>query len=148
MTQIATVRQPNIAQGPCGIAADGPGGAYSPRHQKDIIDGDAFEGPITELSGTTDAIDPTVAGNYVIKTAGVNAITLGLPRVGIDDNRSIAIFSDTANAHTVTLPSAQFANGTALATVVTFKAFRGSGVILRAYNGTWQVIGSNVTSIA
>jgi hypothetical protein len=148
VTQIATVRTPSELQGPRGIPARGLGGAYAPREQQDIIDGDAFEGSITELSGTTDAIDPTKPGNYIIKTGSADAITLGLPRAGIDDNLSIAIFSDTAFAHTVTLPSAQFANGTALATAATFKAFRGSGIVLRAYNGTWQVIGSNVTSIA
>lgn len=145
MTQIATVRTPNIAQGPRGIAADGQGGAYSQRHQKDIIDTDCFQGPITELSGTTDAIDPTVPGNYVIKTAGVDAITIGTPRVGIDDNLNIAIFSDTANAHTITAPSAIIASGAAGAnkTVITLLAGRGSGVLLRAFNGTWQVIGNS-----
>ena len=144
MTQIQTVRPPSIAQGPRGIPADGLGGAYSPRHQKDIIDCDSFEGPITELSGTTDAIDPTVAGNYIIKTGSADAITLGLPRVGIDDNLSINIYSDTAFAHTITLPSTGFTTGsTVLKTAITLLAFRGSGVTLRAYNGTWQVVGNS-----
>lgn len=143
MTQIATVRTPSEAQGPRGIAARGLGGAYAPREQQDIIDADGFEGPITELSGTTDAIDPTRPGNYLIKTAGVDAITIGAPRVGIDDNLSIAIYSDTANAHTITAPSAIVTTGaTVLKTAITLLAFRGSGVSLRAYNGTWQVIGN------
>lgn len=145
MTQIQTVRTPSVLQGPRGIPADGLGGCYTPRGQKDIIDADAFEGPITELSGTTDAIDPTVPGNYIIKTAGVDAITIGAPRVGLDDGLSIAIFSDTANAHTITAPSAIFATGKAGAnlTIITLLAGRGSGVVLRGYNGTWQLVGNS-----
>jgi hypothetical protein len=148
MTQIQTVRKPSLAQGPQGIPATTLGGVYSPLSQQDIINGDSLQGSCIELSGTTDALDPKVAGNYIIKTGSADAITLGAPRAGIDDNRSINIWSDTAFAHTVTLPSALFANGAALATVATFKAFRGSGLALRAYNGTWQVLASNVTSIA
>jgi hypothetical protein len=149
VTQIQTVVQPSSTQGPHGIPAHGLGGVYSPIGQQDIIDADSFEGPITLLSGTTDAIDPTKAGNYIIVAnagAGLDAMTIGTPRVGLDDNLSISIFSDTAFAHTLTAPGAIFAAGQALATVVTFKAFRGSFVTLRAWNGTWQVVGSNVTS--
>lgn len=143
MTQIANVRTPSIAQGPRGIPARGLGGSDTPFGKQDIIDADGFEGPVTELSGTTDAIDPTVPGNYVIKTAGVDAITIGAPRVGLDDNLSINIYSDTANAHTITAPSAIITTGsTVLKTAITLLAFRGSGVTLRAYNGTWQVIGN------
>jgi hypothetical protein len=143
VTQIQTIRTPSVLQGPRGIPADGLGGCYTPRGQKDIIDADGFEGPIVELSGTTDAIDPTVPGNYIVKTGSADAITIGAPRVGLDDNLSINIFSDTAFAHTVTAPSAIIATGTAvLKTTITFLAFRGSGIQLRAYNGTWQLIGN------
>ncbi len=144
MTQIATVRTPSEPQGPRGIPARGLGGAYAPREQQDIIDGDAFEGPITELSGTTDAIDPTKPGNYIIKTGQIDAITIGAPRVGLDDNLSICIFSDTLFAHTITGPAGSFAVGSAtVKTTITLLAFRGSGVILRAYNGVWQVTGNS-----
>lgn len=143
MTQIQTVRRPSVAQGPRGIAADGLGGSYSPIHQKDIIDSDSFEGPIIELSGTTDAIDPTVSGNYVIKTGQIDAITIGAPRVGIDDNLSISVFSDTLFAHTITGPAGSIAPGSAtVKTAITLLAFRGSGVVLRGFNGTWQVVGN------
>jgi hypothetical protein len=140
MTQIATFRQPAINAGPRGIGGRNSGGAYSQDGQQDLIDGDALQGGPTELSGTTDAINGSVPGNYLIKTAGVDAVTLTVPRVGLDDNLSIAIYSDTTNAHTVTLPSALFAAGVALKTVATFAAFRGAGLIVRAYNGSWQVI--------
>lgn len=141
MTQIATQRVASILAGPRGIGARSAGGVYDAGAQNDVADPDSFELAPIELSGTTDAINPHVAGNYVIKTAGVDAITLGAPTAGIDDNLSINIWSDTANAHTVTLPSALFAIGAALKTVATFSAFRGAGLSLRAYNGTWQVIG-------
>lgn len=145
MTQIQTVRTPSIASGPRGIPAHGLGGAYTPQGQQDITDTDPFQGPVTELSGTTDVIAPHQSGNYIIKTAGVDAMTIGAPTVGVDDNLSIAIFSDTANAHTLTAPSAIFATGKAGAnlTVITFLAGRGSGVVLRAYNGTWQLVGNS-----
>lgn len=149
MTQIQTVKTPSVAQGPRGIPAHGLGAAYTPYNQQDIIDGDSLQGPCIELSGTTDAINPQVSGNYIIKTGSADAITLTpAPRVGIDDNLSINIWSDTAFAHTITTPAATLANGAALASVITFKAFRGSGVTLRAYNGVWQVLASNVTTIA
>jgi hypothetical protein len=141
MTQIQTPVLPNISQGPRGIGARNAGGVYSQDGQQDIIDGDSFQGPETLLSGTTDAIVNHVAGNYIIKTAGVDAITLFAPTAGIDDGLSINIWSDTANAHTVTLPSAVFASGKAQSTVATFAAFRGAGISLRAFNGVWQVIG-------
>jgi hypothetical protein len=104
-----------------------------------LIDSDALQGPIVELSGTTDAIAPNVPGNYVVKTAGVNAMTLAAPRVGTDDNLTIAIYSDTLNAHTLTTV-ALLANGTAIKNVATFAAFKGSGLTLRAFNGVWQVV--------
>jgi hypothetical protein len=104
-----------------------------------LIDSDALQGPIVELSGTTDAIAPNVPGNYVVKTAGVNAMTLAAPRVGIDDNLTIAIYSDTLNAHTLTTV-ALLANGTAIKNVATFAAFKGAGLVLRAFNGVWQVV--------
>lgn len=157
MTQIATVVPPNINQGPRGIGARNTGGAYSQDGQQDIIDGDAFQGPLTLLSGTTDAIAPVVnaqtsqhaGGNYVVKTAGVDAITGVAPTAGIDDGLTVAIYSDTANAHTVTFSTNCVADGAAGAPhhIITFAAQRGAGVTLRAYNGTWQVVGNTGATI-
>ena len=115
---------------------------------KDVIDTDALQAIPTILVGSADAIPQSTGGNFVINSAVVDAITLPLPIAGQDDNLSLAIYSATAHAHTVTLPSAQFANGAALATAATFKAYAGSGLLLRAWNGTWQVLSSNVTSIS
>lgn len=117
------------------------GGAYDGAAQQDIIDGDALQDQITALVGTADVINPRVAGNYIIDTGSADAITLGLPTAEVDDNLSIAIYSDSAFAHTVTLPSAQFKTGTTTPkTVATFAAFAGAGMTLRAIDGAWHVI--------
>jgi hypothetical protein len=113
---------------------------------RQIYDGDAMQAPPTLLTGSADIINPHVSGNFIVTRAGVDAMTLGAPTPGLDDNLSIAIYSDTANAHTITTASL-FANGAALAAVATFKPFRGSGLTLRAFNGVWQVLSSNVSSI-
>jgi hypothetical protein len=147
MTQIQTPRQPSIITGPRGIGARSVGGAYSADAQQDLIDTDSFQGAPIELSGTTDVLNSQTGGNYVVKTAGVNAMTLGAPRVGIDDGVTISVFSDTTNAHTITCPSAIVAAGVALKTVITLPAFRGGGVTLRAYNGVWQIIGQGFTAV-
>jgi hypothetical protein len=115
-------------------------GSYERASQQDIIDGDSFEGPIIVLSGTADAINPHVAGNYIVNTGSADAMTLAAPTAGVDDGLSINVYSDSTQAHTITATSL-FANGTALKTTATFAAFRGAGVNLRAYNGVWQVIG-------
>ena len=140
MTQIQTPLTPSIGQGPRGIGARAVGGAYTQDTQQDIIDGDSLQGPIVLLSGTTDALNPHLSGNYIIKTGSADAITLAAPTAGVDDNLTINVWSDTLFAHTITATTL-FANGTALKTTATFAAFRGAGVTLRAFNGVWQVIG-------
>jgi hypothetical protein len=150
MTQIANYRAPSAGQGPRGIQGHNQGGAYSRDSQEDLVQSDAFHGGPEVLSGTTDAIAfpyvptfPQSSTNFIIATAGVDAITLAAPRNPNDDNQSVAIYSDTANAHTVTMPSALFATGAGLHSLATFAAQRGAGMLLRAYNGTWQVIASS-----
>jgi hypothetical protein len=98
----------------------------------------AFLLPPTNLTGSADAISPSIPGNYIVKTAGVDAMTLTAPS-SADDGLMIAIFSDTTNAHTLTATSL-LANGTALKTTATFGAFKGAGLVLRAVNGVWHVI--------
>lgn len=117
-------------------------GAFDSGAAQDIKDTDAMQGAPIVISGTADAINPHNSGNYIVATAGVDAMVLTAPTAGIDDNLSIAIFSDTLNAHTITATSL-FASGASagLKSTATFAAFRGAGVILRAYNGVWQVVG-------
>ncbi len=147
MTQIATVVKPSIITGPRGLGARNVGGAFSQDAQQDIIDCDSLCGPITQLTGTTDVLDPHNSGNYIVKAGAIDAMTLAAPTAGVDDGVTINVWSDTLFVHTITTV-ALFANGAALANVATFKAFKGSGLTLRAFNGVWHVLRSNVTSIA
>jgi hypothetical protein len=140
------------------------GGVYSQSEMQDVIDADSMQGPITRLVGiaaSPDVINPHIAGNYIIESTAVDPITLGLPfvggpsslqsngAIGGDDGLSINVWSDTAFAHTVILPSAGFVNGTAAAHgTATFAAFRGAGMTLRAWNGTWQVISSQGVTLS
>lgn len=109
----------------------------------DVLQADAFQGVPSVLTGTADAINPyNTTNNYIVNTGSADAITIPLPIAGTDDNLSVAIFSATAFAHSVTLPSAKLAPGVALKTTATLAAFAGAGIVLRAWNGTWQVVGS------
>src|SRR6266699_4051766 len=105
-------------------------GAFATQAIQDVIDTDALQGPITQLTGSADAINPHVSGNYIVMTAGVDAMTLAAPTSGVDDGLTIAIYSGSANAHTITETSL-FANGTAAKTTCTFGAFAGAGILLR-----------------
>jgi len=99
--------------------------------------------PAIFLSGSADAVPGGVAGFYVVKTAGVDAMTLAAPTAAQEGN-IISIWSDTANAHTVTAPSAIFAVG-ALKTVATFPAARGAGIMVRVCNLFYHLISSSGT---
>ena len=115
-------------------------GAYDASAVQDIINCDALQGPITLLTGTADAINPHVPGNYVITSTSANAITLAAPTAGVDDGVSLSFVVDSISlAHTITATSL-FANGTALKTTCTPAQFKGAGILLRAYNGIWHVI--------
>jgi len=103
--------------------------------------------PATFLSAAADAVSALIPGFYVVKTAGVDAMTIATPAAAAEGN-IIYISSDTANAHTLTAATACISNGAAAATVVTFKAFKGSNILMRVCNLTYHVISSNVTSIA
>ena len=135
------------------MVARSEGGAYDTGARNDIRDTDCFQDGLTQLSGTTDALASSAnkvnTYNYVVTTGSADAITAAAPRAGLDDGLSMAIFSDTAFAHTITFSTACVANGAAaLRTVITFAAFRGAGVILRAFNGTWQVVGATGVSFS
>lgn len=96
------------------------------------------------LTGTTDAIDATVPGFYVIKGGAVDAMTLAAPAAAAEGN-IIEIVSDTLFAHTLTATSL-LANGTALKTTATFPAFRGAYLKLRACNLVWEVLSNGASA--
>src|ERR1700688_1444463 len=81
------------------------GGAFDQSAQQDVVDTDSFQGPITSLTGVAanpDAINPHIAGNYIIDSAAVDPITLAAPTAEVDDGLSINVWSDSNFAHTIT----------------------------------------------
>lgn len=100
--------------------------------------------PGTFLTGTADAISPSVPGFYVIKTAAADLMTLAAPPASAEGN-IIQIWSDTLFAHTLTATTL-LANGTALKTTATWPAFRGAGLILRACNGVYHVLSNGASA--
>ena len=98
---------------------------------------------ITVLSGTADAVNPynPNGNNYVVNTGSADAMTLAAPVSGSDDGLTVAIFSNTAQAHTLT-STGNIQSGAAGTGVLTFAAHAGAGVLLRAYQGKWQIIGA------
>lgn len=78
-------------------------------------------------------------GKIFLTKAGVAAMTLALPTAVTDDFKTIVIISTTANAHTITTPTAGI-NGALH--IVTFAAAVGSAVELTAYNGSWWAFAS------
>jgi hypothetical protein len=106
--------------------------------------------PAFVLTGSADAIDPTIPGFYLIKTAGVDAMTIITPTAASEGNL-IEIYSDTANAHTLTAATAVLEVGVAK-TVATFPAAKGAGLTLRVTNLTYTVVsdgahGTNAVAI-
>jgi hypothetical protein len=159
MTQIQTIEPASIITGPRGVGARSQGGAYSQDAQQDIMDSDCMQAPITLLNGTTDALippsnlgSPVLTGtlNYVIKTGQADAITGVAPRAGLDDGITMAIYSDTAFVHTITFSTNCIADGSAGGPhhIITFTTgYRGQGVLLRAFNGTWQLMSNTGCAI-
>lgn len=103
-----------------------------------------FNLPATFLAGSADAIPAGLPGFYVVKTAGVDAMTLAAPLAAHEGN-VIDIWSDTTNAHTLTATSL-LANGTALKTTATFPAFRGAGLRLRVCNLVYHVMSNGASA--
>jgi hypothetical protein len=123
-------------------------GSFDQSAAQDINDTSVFTGPIVKLTGLLDTINPHQSGNYVVTQAGApDVMTLTAPTAGTDDGLMISVISDTTCAHTITATSL-LANGTALKSLATFAAFRGAGVVLRAYNGVWQVISTMVCTLS
>lgn len=98
----------------------------------------AGQGSWNLLSGSTDAISPNISADYMITTAGVDAMTLAAPTAIVDDEKTIVLSSSTANAHTLTA-TGLLKTGTASVNVATFAAQAGAGLTLKAYNAKWYV---------
>lgn len=82
------------------------------------------------------AINPRLPGFYVITKAGVAAMTLAAPTVGLDDGLEIEVSSGTAFAHTITTVGLLL-TGSAAVNTVTFTNIAGPTVYFTAYQGKW-----------
>lgn len=99
------------------------------------------------LAGSTDAIPAHSSGNYIVTTAGVDAMTLAAPTATTDDGITIVVSSGTANAHTITATGLFWSGGTAVNTA-TFAAHPGASITLRAYQGKWIVVATNAVTMS
>lgn len=100
--------------------------------------------------GAADVI-PVTSGVIMIDGAGIDAMTLGLPKAGSygivpaqlneknNDGDDLIIISNTAFAHTLTTPALGFNR---LTHIATFAALISNYIHLKAYKGTWMVMDS------
>lgn len=100
--------------------------------------------PIVALVGSTDALNPHAPGTYVVKTVGVDAMTIIAPTVGTDDGKVIKVTNGTSASHTITFTGGTLRSGGAGVTTATFGAFPGSSVELMAYQGAWYAMAMNL----
>lgn len=142
---------PPLATGP--KLPDTGYGAFIATHFDAVAAGGFRDEPLIVLTGTADVILPTYAAAYIINKAGVDAITLAAPVagsilggivVGGDDGKRIRIFSNTANAHTITTPANKIAPGHHL---ITFGGAVGDFIFLEAIQGVWFPIGNSGATI-
>lgn len=101
-------------------------------------------------NGSADALPNHTSGTIRVTTAGVNAMTLAAPTLGAqniggDAGRILVIISETANAHTLTATNL-LKTGSAAVSLITFAAFAGASVTLRAGGGLWYVLASNAVT--
>lgn len=101
------------------------------------------------LTGLADALFLlNTAQDYEVNSAGADLMTLKAPNVGDafsggDDGKIIRITSTTAFAHKITSPVTTLQTGLAGTTSITFPAFAGASVTLKANAGKWQLIAFN-----
>lgn len=132
-------------------------GAFDHSATQDIIDTDAQQGPVNVLTGAADNIpapngNPFLynnvrGGNFIIATAGVDAIVLAAPIAGVDDNVTCSFQDVGGHAHTIT-STGNLQTGSAGKTgVVTFSGTAGAAIAFRAYNGKWCVLSNNLVTL-
>lgn len=97
---------------------------------------------VVNLLNAVTVIPPSTPAQYLISKAGVYAGTLAAPVAGTDDGKEIEVYSQTANAHTVTA-TGLFQTGAATVNLATFAAFAGAGFRVRAYQGKWMLVYQN-----
>ena len=92
------------------------------------------------LAGSSDAMP--MSGIVCLNTSGVDATTLATPKAGPqplgDDGKTIFVYANTANAHTITTASNKIINSKH---ILTFDGNIGSNAWLIAVGGVWVPAG-------
>ncbi len=92
------------------------------------------------LTGSADALP--MSGIVCLNTAGVDATTLATPKAGPqptgDDGKTIFVYDNTGNAHTITTASNKILPSKH---ILTFNGTAGSNAWLVAANGIWVPAG-------
>lgn len=105
--------------------------------------------PTPVITITTTGAIPLASGSYVITKASAALMTLAAPVTGVQDGTLIKVYSSTAAAHTITATTLLENGGSgAPYTTVTFGAFIGSSITLRAYGGVWYVVSSSSATLS
>lgn len=104
-----------------------------------------ISGGIPTLLTTDGVIAPFVsATNFITKVGSAN-LTLAAPIATVNDGNRIEIISTTPFAHVISAIGL-LQTGTSAVNYITFGAFPGASVVLKAYQGKWIVLGSNAVS--
>jgi hypothetical protein len=104
---------------------------------------------LIQLVGLADALFVlNQAQDYEVNSGAADLMTLKAPNpgdafTGGDDGKIIRVTSTTAFAHKITSPVTTLQTGLAGTTSITFPAFAGASVTLKAFNGKWQLIAFN-----
>ena len=104
--------------------------------------------PDVTYTGSADAIDITRGDIHVLnRSGGVNAATLADPTANTDDGRVIWIVNGTTQANTITITNGLGGSGGSH-DIITFTNVAAANVTLRAYEGSWYLIGSYLAAVA
>ena len=97
--------------------------------------------PVKTYTGSADAIDITAGDVHVLnRTGAVNSATLADPDTVKDEGRVIWIINGTTQANTVTITNGLGGSGGSY-DLMTFAAAKAANMMLRAYQGSWYLVG-------
>jgi hypothetical protein len=97
--------------------------------------------PVQTLTGSADAITISKGDVFVLnRTGAVNAATLAAPTANTDDGRVILVINGTTQANTITIAAGLGTSGAGY-TTLTMLNVPAANVTLRAYQGSWYMVG-------
>jgi hypothetical protein len=111
-----------------------------PRLQKQV--------PVATYTGSADAIDISRGDVHILnRTGAVDAATLANPDLVKDEGRVIWVVNGTTQANTITITNGLGGSGAGY-TTLTFLAVKAANVTLRAYQGSWYLVGQFGTTVS